>query len=323
MEGAIQMKQLVRFLCIALVLALLPLTALADRAYLIDSDSHRLTEAELWEWDRESLSFMFNEIFARHGFTFDPGGKFYNWFNNQPWYQATPKVSRQEAYNKTTNLEWDNYHTIKKVIQDMEAAGHPYRKSGKSKLKSWTDYQPAGSWSLTGFEPVTLKSGQKLAVYSAPGTDSWRGANGKAMVNTNGSVWAAGWDGNWLQVFYEVNNGGLRVGYVNGSAISGKVKGNGGVNFNQTLYFSRERAKITANCQLTDDPLKNQTTITTLSSGRFVTYLTTAINQNGRVWDYVETTVNGQTVRGYIPSGCLTLPTETLPDIDPSYYGDK
>ncbi len=54
----------------------------------------------------------------------------------------------------------------------MEAAGHPYRKSGKSKLKSWTDYRPAGSWSLTGFQPITLKSGQKLAVYSAPGADS-------------------------------------------------------------------------------------------------------------------------------------------------------
>lgn len=311
------MKNMLRFLCLALVLVMLPLTALADRAYLIDSDNRRITEKELWGWDWESLSFMFNEIFARHGFTFDPGGKFYNWFNNQPWYQATPKVSDQTAYNKTTKLEWDNYHTIKKVIAEMEAAGHPYRKSGNSKLKSWTDYRPAGNWALSGFQPITLKSGQSLAVYSAPSANSWRGANGKASVSTNGSVWAAGWDGNWLQVFYELSKGGLRVGYVNGSSIKGKV------DFNHTLYFSQERAKITASCQLTDDPLKNQTTITTLSSGRFVTYLTTAINQNGRVWDYVETTVNGQTVRGYIPSGCLTLPTETLPDIDPSYYGDK
>lgn len=311
------MKKMIRFLCLALVLVLLPLTALADRAYLIDSDSRRITEKELWDWDRESLSFMFNEIFARHGFTFDPGGKFYNWFNNQPWYQNTPKVSRQEAYNKTTNLEWDNYHTIKKVIAEMEAVGHPYRKSGNSKLKSWTDFRPAGNWSLSGFQPITLKSGQSLAVYSAPSASSWRGANGKASVSTNGSVWAAGWDGNWLQVFYEVNKGGLRVGYVDGSKISGKV------NFNQTLYFSHERAQITANCQLTDDPLKSQTTITTLSSGTSVTYLTTAINQNGKVWDYVETTVGGQTVRGYIPSGCLTLPTETLPDLDSYYYGDK
>ena len=92
------MKKMIRFLCLALVLAMLPLAALADRAYLIDSDSRKLTEAEHWEWDRESLSFMFNEIFARHGFTFEPGGKFYNWFNSQPWYQSIPKVSDQTAY---------------------------------------------------------------------------------------------------------------------------------------------------------------------------------------------------------------------------------
>ncbi len=311
------MKKMIRFLCLALVLAMLPLAALADRAYLIDSDSRKLTEAELWEWDRESLSFMFNEIFARHGFTFDAGGKFYNWFNSQPWYQAIAKVSRQEAYNKTTSLEWDNYHTIKKVIADMEAAGHPYRKSGNSKLKSWTDFQPAGSWSLTGFQPITLKSGQSLAVYSAPSVNSWRAANGKASVSTNGSVWAAGWDGSWLQVFYEVNNGGLRVGYVNGSDIKGKV------DFKQALYFSYEQEKITADCTLTDDPLRNQTSIATLPAGRAVTYLSTAINQNGKVWDYVETTVNGKTVRGYIPSGCLTVPADILPDLDEYYGGDK
>ena len=316
------MKKIVRFLCLALVLVMLPLTALADRAYLIDdSDSRRITEAELWLWDRESLSFMFNEIFARHGFTFEPGGKFYNWFNNQPWYKETTKVSRQEAYNKTTNLEWDNYHTIKKVIAEMEAVGHPYRKSGNSKLMSWTDFQPAGNCSLSGFEPVTIKGGQKLEVYSAPTTNSWRGANGKASVSTNGSVWAAGWEGNWLQVFYEVNNGGLRVGYVKYTGKVKRVEDN--TNLTEALFFSRAQAEITANCTLTDDPLKNQTAITTLPAGRTVTYLSTAINQNGRVWDYVETTVNGQTVRGYIPSGCLIVPNDLLPDLDEYYGGDK
>ena len=306
---------------IAIVLCLICLftcvTALADRAYLMPSDSRKLTEKELWEWDRESLSFMFNEIFARHGFTFDAGGKFYNWFNNQPWYQAIPKVSDQEAYNKTTKLEWENYYTIKKVIAEMEAVNHPYRKPSGSSLKSWMDYQPAGKWSLTGFQAITLKSEQSLAVYSAPSASSWRGANGKASVSTNGTVWAAGWENGWLQVFYEVSKGGLRVGYVDGSKITGKVS------FNQALYFSYEQAEITANCSLTDDPLMNLTSITSLAAGRTVTYLTTVINQNGKAWDYVETTVNGQTVRGYIPSGCLTIPSDTLPDLDAYYNGDK
>ena len=305
----------------AIVLSLVCLftcvTALADRAYLMPSDSRKLTEAELWEWDRESLSFMFNEIFARHGFTFAAGGKFYNWFNNQPWYQAIPKVSDQEAYNKTTKLEWENYYTIKKVIAEMEAANHPYRKTSGSSLKSWMDYRPAGKWSLTGFQAIKLKSDQSLAVYSAPSASSWRGANGKASVSTNGAVWAAGWENGWLQVFYEVSKGGLRVGYVDGAKITGKV------DFNQALYFSREQAEITIHCSLTDDPLMNLTSITSLGAGRTVTYLTTVINQNGKAWDYVETTVNGQAVRGYIPSGCLTVPADTLPDLDTYYYGEK
>ncbi len=311
------MKKAMRWLCLALILMMLPLTALADRAYLMPSDSRKLTEAELWEWDRESLSFMFNEIFARHGFTCSAGGKFYNWFNNQPWYQAVPKVSNQEAYNKTTKQEWENYYTIKKVLGEMEAANHPYRRPAGSNLKSWTDFQPAGKWSLTGFQSVKLQSGQTLAVYSAPDKNAWRGASGKASVSTNGSVWAAGWENGWLEIFYEVSKGGLRVGYVNGADIKGKVE------LNQTLDFSRSQAEMTANCQLTDDPLMNLTSVASLAAGRSVTYLTTVINQNGKAWDYVETTVNGQTARGFVPSGCLTVPADTLPDLDAYYNGDK
>ena len=62
-------------LCLVLLLVLAAQTALADRLYLIpDSDTRRLTEDELWQWDRESLSFIFNEIFARHGYVFRTGG---------------------------------------------------------------------------------------------------------------------------------------------------------------------------------------------------------------------------------------------------------
>ena len=130
-------------------------------------------------------------------------------------------------------------------------------------------------------------------------------------------MWAAGWENGWLQVFYEVSKGGLRVGYVKGSDIKGKV------DFQDTLYFSREQAEIIANCSLTDDPLMNLISIASIAAGRTVTYLTTVINQNGKAWDYVETTVNGQTVRGYVPSGCLAIPADTLPDLDDYYAGDK
>lgn len=79
------MKKIVCCLCVFVLLLSLSLPAMADRLYLIpDSDSRRLTEAELWEWDRESLSFIFNEIFARHGYVFSPGGKYDLWFSAMP-----------------------------------------------------------------------------------------------------------------------------------------------------------------------------------------------------------------------------------------------
>ena len=219
------MKRIVSCLCVVCLLMLaLPMGALADHQYLLDSDTRLITEAELWDWDRESLSFMFNEIFARHGYPFEVGGKFYNWFNAQPWYQAVRKVTKEQAVAASSDLEWKNYKTIKAVISQMDAVNWPYRKPAGSTLKSWRDFTPPdGSLKLTGFTYVKLTANQKLDVYSAPNASSWRGANGKAMVNTNGAVWAAGWENGWLLVFYETNAGSVRVGYVNGSRISGKV----------------------------------------------------------------------------------------------------
>ncbi|MBQ6174735.1 MAG: YARHG domain-containing protein [Clostridia bacterium] len=278
--------------------------------FLIDSDTRQLTEQELWDWDRESLHFMFNEIFARHGFTFDEGGVFYNHFNSLAWYQSTPKTDDQTAYHMTTDLEWRNYNTIKKVLADMNAKGHPYTKQPGANLLSWRDIH----WSytaetLTGFVYVNVPAGQRLEVYSAPSASSWRGANGKAMVNTDGYLYAAGWDNGWLLIFYDltggVNAGGIRVGYVDGSRIRG-------AGLNTQLRFSRESAAVTADCTVTDDPLRCGAVITALRAGDTVTYLTTMVNQNGQSWDYIETTLGGKLLRGFVPAGSLDLP-ETAP----------
>ena len=39
------------------------------------------------------------------------------------------------------------------------------------------------------------------------------------------------------------------------------------------------------------------------------------VNQNGQSWDYVETTVNGLTVRGFVPAGNLTMAGAQVPDL--------
>ncbi len=306
------MKKLVCCLMlVCLMMTLLPLSALADHQYLLDTNTRLISETELWEWDRESLSFLFNEIFARHGYPFEVGGKFYNWFNAQPWYQSVRKVTKEQAVSASSELEWKNYRTIKSVISQMDAAGWPYRKPKGSNLKSWSDFTPPdGSLKLTGFSYVSLTAGQKLNVYSAPSASSWRGANGKAVLNTNGAVWAAGWENGWLLVFYETNAGAVRVGYVNGSQMSGKV------NVNNYLTFDYRSCQIASSAALTDDPLRQMTTIATLQAGSTVTYLTTVTNQYGWAFDYIETTVGGQQVRGFIPSGSLNMPVDTLPDWD-------
>ena len=92
---------------------------------------------------------------------------------------------------KVTDLEWKNYDLIKEVIAEKEAAGETGHDASKKCYRKMT---PPGNWTLTGFNYVKMKAGQQIPVYSAPSYSAWRGANGKALVNTNGAVWAAGWE---------------------------------------------------------------------------------------------------------------------------------
>ncbi len=307
------MKRIFRVLCLVLLLALACRTALADRMYLIpDSDTRRLTEDELWGWDRESLSFIFNEIFARHGYVFSPGGKYDVWFSAMPWYRPNASSDNQRyCYPQLSRLEWDNYHTIKRVAAEMDSYGYRGHDRSKKCYRNFTP--PNNNFTLSGFYYADLKAGQKLAVYSAPSSGSWRGANGKAQVSTNGGVWAAGWDGNWLLVYYETNNGSIRVGYVDGS----KLKGSAGTY--QSLYFEYQQVVLTSGCALTDDPMRSGSVMAQLRSGQTVTYLSSYINQRGQNWDYIETTVNGKQARGFIPAGSLDYPADPLFDAEGGY----
>lgn len=303
------MKKLTLWLCLALLVSAAAAGALADRMYLIpDSDVRRLTYDELWQWDRESLSFIFNEIFARHGYVFSPGGKYDIWFSAMPWYRPNANPDNQRyCLPQLSQLEWDNYHIIKQVASEMDSYG--MRGHDPSK-KCYRNYAPTGNnFTLSGFAYANLAGGQKLPVYSAPSYDSWRGANGKAQVSTNGGVWAAGWEGNWLLIYYETNGGSIRVGYVDGSGIRG------GSGFAR-LAFEREPVTLTANCTLTDDPMRGGSPMASLRAGTGVTYLSSYINQSGQIWDYVETAVNGRRARGFIPANCIDYGADPLFDAE-------
>jgi len=283
-----------------LLCLLLPCAALAERSYLIpDSDTRQLTEAELWEWDYESLGYILNEIFARHGYNFIPGEKYDYYFSCMPWYTPNEDSNNQRAcYSQLTSTEWYNEGLVKDVRAAMRAQG-----TKNTDGKSVWDYFSTGFDTLQGFTYVQLKSGQKLAVYSAPSASSWRGAKGKAMVSTNGNVMAAGWESGWLLVMYETNNGSVRVGYVNSEDMKG------GAPIDTRLQFEYTPATVTHVCDLTDDPAKCYAAMTRLSVGDQVIYLTTYFNKSA--WAYVETTVDGKTARGFLPAEYLDIqPTE-------------
>ena len=305
------------FLCLVLTFPLLTCMtsarAASDRVYLIpDSDKRELTAAELWNYDYETLGYILNEIFARHGYNFIPGQKYDNYFRLMPWYRPNANPNNHDAcYSQLTRIEWNNESLVKDVRAQMRAM-HTTNPGGANiwniidiSLFSNNVIDP-----LNGFQYISLKAGQKLAVYSAPSTASYRANNGKALVSTNGQVYALGWDNGGLLMMYYAGNAGyvVRVGYVMGSQIKGGVP--------SLPQLSWENQWTTTNyaCPFTDDPSASSTPLAILPADTRVLFLSTFYNTTG-AWDYIETQVNGKTARGFVNHGFLNISMDDLDDI--------
>lgn len=285
------MKKWIISVLLVLLSLLVTTCAIAERMYVLpDSSIRKLTWDEVAEWDYESLGYAFNEIMARHGYNFNPGQNYDYYFSTKPWYTPNENPDKQIVYDALSNIEWYNYDLIKSV--------RAVKKYDDWGLSIWDNFS-LGFDTLQGFEYVELKSNQLLHVYSAPSKTSWRGANGKASVNTNGAVYAAGWESGWLLVMYETNNGSVRVGYVDHSQMKGSVP------VDTMLNYAYETAKVEKKCVLTDDPARTNSAITTLNPGTEVTYLTCYFNRSA--WDYIETEVDGKTVRGFVKAGSISV----------------
>jgi hypothetical protein len=75
-----------------------------------------LTLNELREMTAQELKIMRNEIFARYGYTFIPGGAMDTYFRQQDWYRAEHK--NVDAF--LTELEKQNIKLIQQVEADLE-----------------------------------------------------------------------------------------------------------------------------------------------------------------------------------------------------------
>ena len=289
---------------------LLPAASEADSLYIIpDSDTRQLTYDELWNYQYDTLLYAFNEIYARHGYKFETGSRCYNWFTQMPWY--TPNASESstnhhETYSQCSTVENRNVDLIKQVRKDMRDR-HTTNPRGKG-----MPTPPAQNVDKPrGFSFVNLKANQKLPVYSAPSTDAYRANNGKAQCSTNGAVYALGWDGNWMLMLYEANHAGqYRVGYVDGSKIKGTKPTLDRLTWDGSIY------EVLNSTSVTDDPALTGNALTQLAAGTKVKYLTTMYNSGA--WDYIETTIDGQTARGFIPSGILDITGEDATEYEGS-----
>lgn len=286
----------------AFAMLLLPVLALASNTYIFpESNRKRLTYDDVWAWQYDALGYAFNELFARYGRPFEPGGKYDNYFSCQVWYKTD---SAYPGDGKVlSNLEWDNYTLIKQVRAEMRSMGTT-NPGGKPLPKVFDDRIDSP---LAGFSEFAFKPRQSLKVYDGPGTQFRRGANGKAVASTNGRVYLAGWEDGWLMVMYQLSRGGIRVGFASPADFTDKVNA-------PMLVFDRYETVTLEQAKLTEDPLMTLNTVGQLPAGSPLTWLTRYYTDRG-AWDYVETTLDGQLCRGFLPYGIVDLGGLTEPDI--------
>lgn len=135
-------------------------------------------------------------------------------------------------------------------------------------------------------------SGNAIPVYSGPGTDYARAANGKASLG-GGRIRIWGSDGDWVMIGYGLSNNLYRVGYIQRSQLPASLD-------IQPLHFGSQTATVVSEASLTDDPIVNPTWLMKIPVGTKVTLLAFENFVNPPHWAYIETTFNGQPIRGFV-----------------------
>ncbi|MGI6738018.1 MAG: SH3 domain-containing protein [Christensenellales bacterium] len=127
----------------------------------------------------------------------------------------------------------------------------------------------------------------EYAVYSGPGTEYYRAANGRANVK-GGRCRFYGLDGDWAMMGYQYQDD-YRIGYIQSSGVPS------GVSLSQ-LNFMYEPVTIVQDANFNDDPILSPSKIGVISKGTTVSLL----GFFGERWAYIETTLEGEPARGFV-----------------------
>ncbi|MBP3524719.1 MAG: hypothetical protein J6M56_14310 [Clostridia bacterium] len=161
-----------------------------------------------------------------------------------------------------------------------------------------------GDVDVLDFRKTQFLPGQYLEVYSGPGENYYRCADGKASVSTDGDVLCAGRIGKWMMIEYWKNDEKTpRVGYID----SEKLKNVPDCN---EIHFESIPVFMWSNTYLMDAPTKNSDCIAMLEARYPATLLAWHADNHGEAWmdawsgfkgwAYIETVVDGKPVRGFI-----------------------
>ena len=155
-----------------------------------------------------------------------------------------------------------------------------------------------------------------VPVYSAPSEGSVRFAKGKASVNLRepAKLYGLTRDGNWALIEYAVSDRTSRFGYVKRSDLPSSVA------WTFTIPSVDVPVTVTQDTFLTDDPNVSQYRQMTLNAGSSVRLL----GLYDLWYAYVEATLDGKTVRGFVPRAYLRypLPTEEAPEAAARLVGE-
>ncbi len=211
---------------------------------------------------------------------------------------STEAIIREGSirYNFFDDLAYTGYETVYGVY-DASFEAFNYRYFPKSPAEADAILTTAPDIPRNAGDPIamprpqepSLRTGEKYDVFSAPGRSSYRPANGKAVMSTNDWVQVFGQEDGWVLVQYDISSGQMRFGYVDASVLPRGVQV-------PVLAWAEIPYEIVSDTWLTDDPLNSCKTLMTLATGEQVTCLATMGD-----WLYVETTLSGKTVRGFIP----------------------
>ena len=145
----------------------------------------------------------------------------------------------------------------------------------------------AGNDNLPDPQRIRFTANKKYAVYSGPGEQYLRSANGKASLSTNDWVQVFGRENGWIMVQYDITSDHMRIGWIREKALPKKASVD-------DLEFANRGAVVLSDAVMTDDPLFSQSALCTIPAGTPVLYLAAMGD-----WAYVESSAD-KPARGFV-----------------------